>query len=105
MNDIDARRGEPGHDHHGHDHHDHGGHHHTKRWFYFGAHKLEAPAERMKVRALKAFIAQHVQGFNVEHTLVQEASGDHPDKPLHDDDEVEICDFPHFYDQPPANFG
>lgn len=80
------------------------GHHHHLR-FYFGTHKLEAPAERMKVRALKEFIHQHVEGFNVEHTLVQEECGDHPDKPLDDNQEVHICDFPHFYDQPPANFG
>jgi hypothetical protein len=104
MNDLqsEARQGEHGHQDHG---HDHGGHCHANHAFYFGTHKLEAPAERVKVRALKELIRKHVEGFNVEHTLVQEACGDHPDKPLHDDDEVHICDFPHFYDQPPANFG
>jgi len=87
-------------DEHGHSHHDDG--HHV---FWFGTHKLEAPAEHMKVRALKELIRQHVEGFNVAHTLVLEECGDRPDRPLHDDEEVRIHDFPHFYDQPPANFG
>lgn len=106
MTDLhpEARHSGHGHEDHGHDH-GHGGHHHATHAFYFGAHKIVAPTEHMKVRALKALIKQHVEGFNIEHTLVLEACGDHPDKPLHDDDEVRICDFPHFYDQPPANFG
>src|SRR5579871_6560019 len=93
--------GHEGHqDHHDHHHDDHCG----RPFFYFGIHKLEAPAEHMAVRALKEFIRKHVEGFNVEHMLVEESCGDHPDKPLNDGDEVRICDFPHFYDQPPANF-
>jgi hypothetical protein len=62
----------------------HNGHHHAKHIFYFGTHKLEAPRERMKV---------------------MEECGGRPDKPLNDQDEVHIHEFPHYYDQPPANFG
>jgi hypothetical protein len=97
MDDIrpSAQHQEPGH-----------GHQHVMgHVFWFGTHKLEAPAEYMNVRALKELIRQHIEGFNVAHTLVLEECGDRPDKPLHDDDDVLICDFPHFYDQPPANFG
>ena len=40
-----------------------------------------------------------------DYTLVLEEHGDRPDKPLNNDDEVHIHDTPHFYSQPPANFG
>jgi hypothetical protein len=80
-------------------------HHEGGRHFFFGPHRFEAPRERLTVRELKEFIAQHVAGFNVQHTLVLEERGDRPDKPLDDAAEVHIHDFPHYYDQPPANFG
>lgn len=83
-----------------HEHHDEGGRH-----FFYSVHRLEVPRSRLTVRELKEIIAHHVQGFNVEHVLVLEEQGDRPDKPLADSDEVHIHDFPHFYDQPPANFG
>lgn len=73
--------------------------------FYFGTHKLEAPREHMRVSELKDIIASHVPGFKREHVLVMEESGDRPDKPLNDGDEVRVHEFPHYYDQPPANFG
>ena len=85
-----------------HEHH-HEGHH--NRHFFFGTHRLDAPRERITVRELKEVIAAHVPGFNRQHTLVLEERGDHPDKPLGDDQELHIHDYPHFYDQPPANFG
>ena len=84
-----------------HHEHDHDGEHVC----FFGDHRLHAPHEHMKARDLKEFIAKHVEGFNRDHTLVLEESGDRPDKPLNDDDQVHIHEFPHFYDQPPANFG
>jgi hypothetical protein len=80
-------------------------HHHENRHFFFGEHRIEAPHAEMKVRDLKELIAKHVEGFKKEHTLVLEEHGDRPDKPLKDDDTVRMHDFPHFYDQPPANFG
>ena len=80
-------------------------HHHDDRHYFYSTHRLEAPRSRLTVRELKDSIAQHVAGFNVQHTLILEECGDRPDKPLVDSDEVHIHDFPHFYDQPPANFG
>jgi len=74
-------------------------------FFYFSTYRLEAPQDVMKVSGLKAIIAQHVPGFNPAYTLVQEECGDRPDKPLADNQEVRIHEIPHFYDQPPANFG
>jgi hypothetical protein len=59
----------------------------------------------MKAAELKEIIAKHVEGFNSADTLVLEEHGEHPDKPLNDGDEVHIKDIPHFYSQPPANFG
>jgi hypothetical protein len=79
--------------------------HHENRHFFYSVHRLEAPRSRLTVRELKEVIARHVQGFNLEHVLVLEERGDRPDKPLADSDEVHLDDFPHFYDQPPANFG
>ncbi len=76
-----------------------------KHEFYFGTHKLEAPLERMRVSELKEIIASHVPDFRREHVLVMEERGDRPDKPLSDCDEVRVHEFPHYYDQPPANFG
>lgn len=76
-----------------------------KHYFYFSTHRLEAPHGVMRVSDLKAIIAQNVPGFNSAYTLVEEECGDRPDKPLADDQEVRIDDTPHFYDQPPANFG
>ena len=73
--------------------------------FYYSTHRLEAPRERLPVSELKTLIAKHIQGFNPSYTLVIEECGDHPDKLLRDDEEVRIRDIPHFYDQPPANFG
>jgi hypothetical protein len=78
---------------------------HGDRHFFYSTHRLEAPRERLTAQQLKAYIAEHVAGFNLEHTLVLEEEGDRPDKPLADGDEVHIHGFPHFYDQPPANFG
>ena len=80
-------------------------HHHESLHYFFSTHRLQAPRSRLTVQELKASIAQHVPGFNVQHTLVLEESGDRPDKPLADNEEVYIHHFPHFYDQPPANFG
>jgi len=80
-------------------------HHHENRHFFFGEHRLEAPHAEMTVSGLKDVIAKHVPHFKKEHTLVLEECGDRPDHPLKDGDKVHIRDFPHFYDQPPANFG
>ncbi len=77
-------------------------HEHT---FFLSTHRLHAPQAHMKVSELKAFIANHVTGFNVANTLVREEQGDRPDKPLSDSEEIHIHEFPHFYDQPPATFG
>ena len=79
--------------------------HHHEHIFFFGLHRLHTPHEAIRVVDLKAIIGKHVQGFDPKNTLVLEESGDRPDKPLRDDNEIRICDFPHFYDQPPANFG
>ena len=73
--------------------------------FFLSTHRLHAPQPRMKVSDLKAFIATQVAGFNVANTLVREEQGDRPDKPLNDNEEIHIHEFPHFYDQPPATFG
>jgi hypothetical protein len=87
-------------------HEAHDGHHHKDaNIFFFSTHRLTAPHERIKVSALKEFISAHVQGFNASNTLVLEERGDRPDRPLGDNDDVHICEIPHFYDQPPANFG
>lgn len=83
----------------------HEGIHHHLPVFYFGPHKLEAPREHMKVSQLKDIIASHVPDFKREHVLVMEERGDRPDRPLNDGDEVRVHEFPHYYDQPPANFG
>jgi hypothetical protein len=83
----------------------HNGQHHDKHVFYFSTHKLEALREHMKVSELKALIASQVPDFKRDHVLVMEECGDRPDKPLNDQDEVHIHGFPHYYDQPPANFG
>ena len=80
-------------------------HHHGGRHFFYGTYRLEAPRERLTVRQLKDYITEHVPGFNANYTLVLEERGDRPDKPLADGDEVHIHGFPHFYAQPPANFG
>jgi hypothetical protein len=80
-------------------------HHDGDNVLFFGTHKLHAPRERMRVTELKDFIASQVPDFKRDHTLVMEECGDRPDKPLNDQDEVHIHDFPHFYDQPAANFG
>jgi hypothetical protein len=84
---------------------EHEHHHNDHHIFYFGDKRMEAPQPRMKVSELKQLIAQHVEGFNTGYTLVFEEHGDRPDKRLFDDEEIHIHDFPHFYDQPPANFG
>lgn len=78
-----------------------------KHKFIYSTHKeaLESPTERIKVSELKAIIGKHVEGFNPDYTLVLEEHGDHADKALNNDDEVHIHDTPHFYCQPPANFG
>ena len=77
-------------------------HHHL---FYYSTHRLEAPRGRLPVSELKTLIGKHVQGFNPAYTLVLEERGDRPDKILRDNEEVHIHEIPHFYDQPPANFG
>ena len=81
--------------------------HEKKHRFIYSTHKepLEAPKEHVKVSELKEIIAKHVEGFNPAYTLVLEEHGDRPDKPLNDTDEVHIEHTPHFYSQPPANFG
>lgn len=81
--------------------------HDDKHPFIYSTHKhtLEAPKAKMMVSDLKTIIGKHVEGFNPADTLVLEERGDHPDKPLNDNDEVHIKDTPHFYSQPPANFG
>jgi hypothetical protein len=78
-----------------------------KHRFIYSTHKepLESPTERIKVSELKVIIGKHVEGFNPDYTLVLEERGDRPDKPLNNNDEVHIHDTPHFYSQPPANFG
>jgi hypothetical protein len=78
-----------------------------KHRFIYSTHKepLEAPKADMKVADLKAIIATKVEGFNRDYTLVLEEHGDRPDKPLNDNDDVRIHETPHFYSQPPANFG
>jgi hypothetical protein len=78
-----------------------------KHKFIYSTHKeaLESPTERIKASELKAIIGKHVEGFNPDYTLVLEEHGDRADKPLNNDDEVHIHDTPHFYSQPPANFG
>jgi hypothetical protein len=79
--------------------------HQGKHVFFFSTHRLDAPRDRMKVSELKDVIASHIPEFKRDHTLVMEECGDRPDKPLNDQDEVHIHEFPHYYDQPPANFG
>lgn len=78
-----------------------------KHRFIYSTHQepLELPTEHVKVSALKAIIGKHVEGFNADYTLVLEERGDRPDKALNNDDDVRIHDTPHFYSQPPANFG
>jgi hypothetical protein len=81
--------------------------HEHKHRFIYSTHKepLEAPKEHIKVSELKEIIGKHVEGFNAEYTLVLEEHGDRADKALNNSDEVHIHDTPHFYSQPPANFG
>ena len=81
--------------------------HEGKHLFRYSTHKhhLEAPKSHMKVSELKEIIAKHVEGFNAADRLVLEEHGDRADKPLNDGDEVHIHEVPHFYSQPPANFG
>jgi molybdopterin converting factor small subunit len=81
--------------------------HEHKHHFIYSTHKepLEAPKEQIKVSELKAIIGKSVEGFNAEYTLVLEEHGDRADKALNDNDEVRIHQTPHFYSQPPANFG
>jgi hypothetical protein len=79
-------------------------HRHDKH-FFFGQHRLEAPHHEMTVSDLKHLIHKNVPDFKKEHTLVLEEHGDRPDRALADNETVHIRNFPHFYDQPPANFG
>lgn len=78
-----------------------------KHEFIYSTHPtpLHAPKAQMKVAELKTIIGQAVSGFNPGDTLVEESRGDNPDVPLNDTDTVEIRHKPHFYSQPPANFG
>jgi len=78
-----------------------------KHLFIYSTHKghLESPTLEIKVSDLKDIIAKNVEGFDAAYTLVQEERGDEPDKPLNDTDTVRIVDVPHFYSQPPADFG
>jgi hypothetical protein len=75
--------------------------------FVYSTHKepLASPMERIKVVELKRIIGKHVEGFNPDYALVLEEHGDRPDKLLNSNDEVHIHNTPHFYSQPPANFG
>jgi len=66
---------------------------------------LEAPQENMVVSDLKKVIGAKVPNFKYEYALVLESHGDKPDRELADTDTVEIKSTPHFYSQPPANFG
>jgi hypothetical protein len=81
--------------------------HPNKHPFIYSTHKepLHAPSELATAAQLKEVIGKHVEGFNPGDMLVLEERGDKPDKPLKDTDEVHIHDTPHFYSQPPANFG
>ena len=78
-----------------------------KHKFIYSTHKeaLVSPTERIKVSELKVIIGKHVESFNPDYTLVLEEHGDRADKALNNNDEVHIHDTPHFYSQPPANFG
>lgn len=82
-------------------------HQEKKHPFIYSTHPqtLEAPKVDMTAGELKVIIAAHVQNFKMEYALVFESHGDHPDKELNDTDPVEIKQTPHFYSQPPANFG
>jgi len=75
--------------------------------FIYSTHEapLYAPRSHVTAAELKEVIGKHVEGFNAGDTLVFEERGDRPDKRLNDSDEVHIHETPHFYSQPPANFG
>lgn len=78
-----------------------------KHLFIYSTHEgvLESPSLEVKVSQLKDIIAKNVEGFDASYTLVREERGDKPDKALNDSDVVKIEDVPHFYSQPPADFG
>jgi hypothetical protein len=77
--------------------------------FFYLEKEIEAPDENLKGAAIKALIKAVVPPFDLAHELVLEGKGKDPDKPVGDDETINVSHShggpKHFFSRPPTNFG
>lgn len=80
-----------------------------KTTFFYLEEKIEAPDENLTGAQIKALIKAVVPTFDLTHELVLEGKGRDPDKPVGDDETINVSHShggpKHFFSRPPTNFG